>query len=242
MAGEPLVGVDETAPLQPDSRAPYPATKPKAEQARARRDTAPASRPGRCGRVHVEGATRRSCRRWWRWCEAEGSLSVGGGGTSPKRRTWARRRRPGARPPRKGTPKGGRLRQPRRAGGTFGDFGSAMPRAPRAPSPRPPHAGLGVGQAARASPAAPIASRGHRPVDRGATRELNRERRPSSSAASSFECIAAIRSASGSIAGLDQLGGPLGLDPPDELLERSSTSSRGRGPPAARGSAARRRR
>ncbi|HEX5763251.1 MAG TPA: NAD-dependent epimerase/dehydratase family protein [Solirubrobacterales bacterium] len=33
MAGEPLVGVDETAPLRPDSRAPYPATKAKAEQA-----------------------------------------------------------------------------------------------------------------------------------------------------------------------------------------------------------------
>ena len=33
MAGEPLVRVDETAPLQPGSRAPYPATKAKAEQA-----------------------------------------------------------------------------------------------------------------------------------------------------------------------------------------------------------------
>lgn len=33
MAGEPLVGVDETAPLRPDSRAPYPATKAKAELA-----------------------------------------------------------------------------------------------------------------------------------------------------------------------------------------------------------------
>ncbi|MEK6277044.1 MAG: NAD-dependent epimerase/dehydratase family protein [Actinomycetota bacterium] len=33
MAGEPLVGVDETAPLRPDSKAPYPATKAKAEQA-----------------------------------------------------------------------------------------------------------------------------------------------------------------------------------------------------------------
>lgn len=33
MAGEPLVGVDETAPLRPDSRAPYAATKAKAEQA-----------------------------------------------------------------------------------------------------------------------------------------------------------------------------------------------------------------
>lgn len=33
MAGEPLVGVDETAPLRPDSRAPYPATKAKAEEA-----------------------------------------------------------------------------------------------------------------------------------------------------------------------------------------------------------------
>jgi nucleoside-diphosphate-sugar epimerase len=32
MAGEPLVQVDETAPLRPDSRAPYPATKAKAEQ------------------------------------------------------------------------------------------------------------------------------------------------------------------------------------------------------------------
>ncbi len=32
MAGEPLVNVDETAPLQPDSRAPYPATKARAEQ------------------------------------------------------------------------------------------------------------------------------------------------------------------------------------------------------------------
>lgn len=31
MAGEPLVGVDETAPLRPDSRAPYPATKARAE-------------------------------------------------------------------------------------------------------------------------------------------------------------------------------------------------------------------
>lgn len=33
MAGEPLVQVDETAPLRPDSRAPYPATKAQAEQA-----------------------------------------------------------------------------------------------------------------------------------------------------------------------------------------------------------------
>jgi nucleoside-diphosphate-sugar epimerase len=33
MAGEPLVNVDETAPLRPDSKAPYPATKAKAEQA-----------------------------------------------------------------------------------------------------------------------------------------------------------------------------------------------------------------
>lgn len=33
MAGEPLVRVDETAPLRPDSRAPYPATKAKAEEA-----------------------------------------------------------------------------------------------------------------------------------------------------------------------------------------------------------------
>lgn len=33
MAGKPLVQVDETAPLRPDSRAPYPATKAKAEQA-----------------------------------------------------------------------------------------------------------------------------------------------------------------------------------------------------------------
>jgi nucleoside-diphosphate-sugar epimerase len=33
MAAEPLVNVDETAPLRPDSRAPYPATKARAEQA-----------------------------------------------------------------------------------------------------------------------------------------------------------------------------------------------------------------
>lgn len=33
MAGEPLVGVDETAPLRPDSKAPYAATKARAEQA-----------------------------------------------------------------------------------------------------------------------------------------------------------------------------------------------------------------
>jgi nucleoside-diphosphate-sugar epimerase len=33
MAGSPLVQVDETAPLRPDSSAPYPATKAKAEQA-----------------------------------------------------------------------------------------------------------------------------------------------------------------------------------------------------------------
>ncbi|HSR94838.1 MAG TPA: NAD-dependent epimerase/dehydratase family protein [Solirubrobacterales bacterium] len=32
MAGKPLVHVDETAPLQPDSRAPYPATKARAER------------------------------------------------------------------------------------------------------------------------------------------------------------------------------------------------------------------
>lgn len=31
MAGEPLVGIDESAPLRPDSRAPYPATKARAE-------------------------------------------------------------------------------------------------------------------------------------------------------------------------------------------------------------------
>jgi nucleoside-diphosphate-sugar epimerase len=33
MAGEPLVHIDETAPLRPDSRAPYPATKARAELA-----------------------------------------------------------------------------------------------------------------------------------------------------------------------------------------------------------------
>jgi nucleoside-diphosphate-sugar epimerase len=33
MAGEPLVSVDETAPLRPDSKAPYSATKARAEQA-----------------------------------------------------------------------------------------------------------------------------------------------------------------------------------------------------------------
>jgi nucleoside-diphosphate-sugar epimerase len=33
MAGEPLVQVDETAPLRPDSKAPYPATKARAERA-----------------------------------------------------------------------------------------------------------------------------------------------------------------------------------------------------------------
>jgi nucleoside-diphosphate-sugar epimerase len=33
MAGAPLVNVNETAPLRPDSRAPYPATKARAEQA-----------------------------------------------------------------------------------------------------------------------------------------------------------------------------------------------------------------
>ena len=33
MAGDPLVQVDETAPLRPDSSAPYPATKARAEQA-----------------------------------------------------------------------------------------------------------------------------------------------------------------------------------------------------------------
>ena len=33
MAGEPLVNVDESAPLRPNSRAPYPATKARAEQA-----------------------------------------------------------------------------------------------------------------------------------------------------------------------------------------------------------------
>jgi nucleoside-diphosphate-sugar epimerase len=33
MAGEPLIHVDESAPLRPDSRAPYPATKARAEQA-----------------------------------------------------------------------------------------------------------------------------------------------------------------------------------------------------------------
>src|SRR4051812_33598807 len=33
MAGQPLVNVDETAPLRPDSPAPYPWSKAKAEQA-----------------------------------------------------------------------------------------------------------------------------------------------------------------------------------------------------------------
>lgn len=33
MAGQPLVGVNETSPLRPDSPAPYPATKARAEQA-----------------------------------------------------------------------------------------------------------------------------------------------------------------------------------------------------------------
>ena len=41
MAGDPLIDVDETAPLRPDSPAPYPATKAKAEQA-----VRAASRPG----------------------------------------------------------------------------------------------------------------------------------------------------------------------------------------------------
>ena len=33
LAGQPLVDVDETAPLRPDSKAPYSATKARAEQA-----------------------------------------------------------------------------------------------------------------------------------------------------------------------------------------------------------------
>ena len=33
IAGQPLVRIDETAPLRPDSKAPYPATKARAEQA-----------------------------------------------------------------------------------------------------------------------------------------------------------------------------------------------------------------
>jgi nucleoside-diphosphate-sugar epimerase len=41
MAGQPLVHVDETAPLRPDSKAPYPATKARAEQA-----VRAAARPG----------------------------------------------------------------------------------------------------------------------------------------------------------------------------------------------------
>jgi nucleoside-diphosphate-sugar epimerase len=41
MAGKPLIHVDETAPLRPDSRAPYPATK-----ARAEREVRDASREG----------------------------------------------------------------------------------------------------------------------------------------------------------------------------------------------------
>jgi nucleoside-diphosphate-sugar epimerase len=41
MAGQPLVHVDETAPLRPDSKAPYPATKALAEQA-----VRAAARPG----------------------------------------------------------------------------------------------------------------------------------------------------------------------------------------------------
>ena len=65
MAGEPLVHVDETAPLRPDSRAPYPATKAKAELA-----VREASRDGfetvvRAARDSSGArATRRCCRRW----------------------------------------------------------------------------------------------------------------------------------------------------------------------------------
>ena len=64
MAGEPLVHVDETAPLRPDSPAPYPATKAKAELA-VREANREASRPSRCGRDSSGArATRRCCRRW----------------------------------------------------------------------------------------------------------------------------------------------------------------------------------
>jgi nucleoside-diphosphate-sugar epimerase len=64
MAGEPLVHVDETAPLRPDSKAPYPATKARAELAvrEASRDSfeTVVLRP----RFVWARATRRCCRRW----------------------------------------------------------------------------------------------------------------------------------------------------------------------------------
>ena len=64
MAGDPLVHVDEEAPLRPDSRAPYSATKARAELA-VRRANRPGSRPSPCGLASSgAGATRRSCRRW----------------------------------------------------------------------------------------------------------------------------------------------------------------------------------
>ena len=63
MAGEPLVQVDETAPLRPDSKAPYPATKARAEQAvrdaqrRRLRDGRPAAAL-RLGRRRYDAAAR----------------------------------------------------------------------------------------------------------------------------------------------------------------------------------------
>ena len=81
LAGQPLVQVDETAPLRPDSPALYSATKARAEQlvldaGREGMETV-VVRP----RFVWGGATRRCCRRWSRWCRAGASRGSAAGAT-----------------------------------------------------------------------------------------------------------------------------------------------------------------
>ncbi len=65
MAGEPLVHVDETAPLRPGLAGPLPGDQGEGRAGRPRGRAATASRPSWCGPGSSGArATRRCCRRW----------------------------------------------------------------------------------------------------------------------------------------------------------------------------------
>ena len=88
MAGHPLVNVDETAPLRPDSKALYSATKARAEAAvlAANREgfATMSVRPRLCGGPATPRCSPTS-RPWWMPESSPGSEA---GATSRRSRTW----------------------------------------------------------------------------------------------------------------------------------------------------------
>ena len=106
MAGEPLVDVDENAPLRPDSRRSTRARRRSAEQAvlAANGDGFETVVSGRAS--SGAAATRRCCRTSSRWSRAGRFAWIGGGRHRPPRPTWTTSSRDCGSPPTRGRPGG----------------------------------------------------------------------------------------------------------------------------------------